>query len=85
MVKAFPHTKVQKNSEEGFVEVNEHDNLKHRVGIQICKIERIKVKEATEEGRNWQSQSSDEERHENNCLVSILCRDGNSPPDLPGT
>jgi hypothetical protein len=47
MVKAFPHTKVQKKSEEGFTEVNEHGNLKHRVGIQICKIERIKVKEAT--------------------------------------
>jgi hypothetical protein len=39
---------VWKNSEEGFAEVNEHDNLKHGVRIQMHKIERIKIKEATE-------------------------------------
>jgi hypothetical protein len=84
MVKVFPQAKVWKNSEEGFAEVNEHGNLKHGVGIQMRKIERIKIKEATKEGRNRQSQSSDEERHEHNRLVSILCRDGNSPPDPLG-
>jgi hypothetical protein len=84
MVKVFPQAKVWKNSEEGFTKVNEHDNLKHEVGIQMRKIERIKIKKATKEGRNWQSQSFDEERHENNRLMSILHRDGNSPLDPPG-
>jgi hypothetical protein len=37
----------------------------------MSKIERLEVKEAMEEGRNWQGQPSDEERHKNNCLVSI--------------
>jgi hypothetical protein len=84
MVKVFPQAKVWKNSEEGFAEVNKHDNLTHGIGIQMCKIERIKIKEATKEGRNWQGESSDEERHENSCLVSIHRRDGNSPLDPQG-
>jgi hypothetical protein len=29
------------NSEEGFAEMNKHDNWKHGVGIQMRKIERI--------------------------------------------
>jgi hypothetical protein len=61
MVKVLPQTKVWKNSQEGFAEVKEHDNLKHGVGIQMSKVERIEVKEATEKGRNWQSQPFDEE------------------------
>jgi hypothetical protein len=83
MVKVFPHAKVWKHSEEGFAEVNEHGNLKHRIMIQMRKIERMKIKEATKEGRNWQSQSSDEERHKNNRLMSILCRGGNSLLEPP--
>jgi hypothetical protein len=71
-------------SEEGFTEMKKHDNLKHKIGIQMCKFERIKIKEATKEGRNWRGQSSDEERHKNNRLVTIIRQDGNSPPDPLG-
>jgi hypothetical protein len=85
MVKVFPKPKVWKNSKESFAEVYKHSDLKHIIGIQICKIQRIIIKKVMKEGRNWQGQSSDEKRHENNRLVGILRRDGNSPPDPLGT
>jgi hypothetical protein len=49
----------------------------------MSQVERIEVKETIEKGRNWQSQPSDEEGYENYHFESILCQDGNSPPDPP--
>jgi hypothetical protein len=48
-------------------------------------VQRIKIEKAAKEGRNWQGQSPDEKRHEDNRLWSILCWDSNSAPDPPGT
>jgi hypothetical protein len=36
------------NSQECLIEMNEHSNLKHRVGIQMSQIEGIEVKETAE-------------------------------------
>jgi hypothetical protein len=83
MVKVFPQAKVWINSQEGLAEVNEHDNLKHGVGIQMSQVERIEVNETTEKGINWQTQPSDLEGHENDRFVGVLCRDDNPPPDQP--
>jgi hypothetical protein len=47
-------------------------------------IQRIKIEKAAEERRNWQGQSPDEKWHEDNSLMSILYRDGNSASDSPG-
>jgi hypothetical protein len=65
--------------------MNKHDNLKHIIGIQMSEVQRIKIEKSAKQGRNWQGQSSDEKRHDDNRLVSILCRDSNSALDLPGT
>jgi hypothetical protein len=51
----------------------------------MCKIQIVKIKEATEKGRSWQGNPSDEERHEDDSFVSVLCRNGDPAPDLPGT
>jgi hypothetical protein len=85
MVKVFPNPKVWKNSKESFAKMNKHNNLKHIIGIQMSKVQRIKIEKTTKEGRNRQGQSSDEKRHENNRLMSILCWDSSSTPDPPGT
>jgi hypothetical protein len=85
MVKIFPKPKVWKNSKKRFAKMNKHDNLKHKIGIQMSKVLRIKNNKTTKEGRNWQGQSPDEKRHEDNRLVSILYWDNSSAPDSPGT
>jgi hypothetical protein len=51
----------------------------------MSEVQRIKIEKTTKEGRNWQGQSPDEKRHEDNRLMSILCRDSNSTLDPPGT
>jgi hypothetical protein len=51
----------------------------------VCKIQIVKIEEATEKKRSWQGKPSDEERHEDNSLMSVLCRNGNPTPDLRGT
>jgi hypothetical protein len=51
----------------------------------VGKIQRIKVEKAAEERRGWQGQSPDEERHEDNSFMGILCRNGNPTLDSPGT
>jgi hypothetical protein len=85
MIKVFPKPKVWKNSKESFVKMNKHDNLKHKIGIQMSEVQTVKNEKTTKEGRNWQGQPPDEKRHEDNRLVSILRRDGNSTPDRLGT
>jgi hypothetical protein len=85
MVKVLPKPKVWKNSKECFPKVNKHNNLKHKIRIQMRKVQRVKIEKAAKEGRNWQGQSSDEKGHEDNRLVGILHRDSNSTPDPLGT
>jgi hypothetical protein len=85
MVTVLPKPKVWKNSKEIFAKVNKHNNLKHIIGIQMRKVQRVKIEKTTKKGRNWQGQSPDEKRHKNNRLVGILRRDNNSPPNSLGT
>jgi hypothetical protein len=85
MVKELPKPKVWKNSKESFAKVDKHNNLKHRIGIQMRKVRRVKIEKTMKKGRNWQGQSLDEKRHENNRHVGILRRDSNSLPDPLGT
>jgi hypothetical protein len=82
MVKISPKPKVGKNSKERLAEVHENGNLKNRVGIHMCKIQNIEIKEATEKYRNGQGKPSDEERHKDNGFVGVLCRNGHPTPDL---
>jgi hypothetical protein len=51
----------------------------------MCEIQIVKIKEAAEKGRRWQGKPSDEERHEDDSFVSVLCQNGNPMPDSPGT
>ena len=44
-------------------------------------IQIVKIKEATEKGGSWQGEPSDEERHENDSFVSVLCWNGGPAPD----
>jgi hypothetical protein len=85
MVKVFPKPKVWKNSKKSFAKMNKHGNLKHRIEIQMSEVQRIKFENTSKEGRNWQGQSPDEKRHEDNRLMSILCWDSSFAPDPPGT
>jgi hypothetical protein len=50
MVKVFPKPKVGKNCKESFVEVDKHDDLNHKIRIQMRKIQRIKIKKARKKG-----------------------------------
>ena len=51
----------------------------------MCKIYIVEVEETVEEGRNGKSKSADEERHINNGLVGVLCRNSDTEPDPPRT
>jgi hypothetical protein len=62
MVKVLSKPKVWKNSMETFAKVDKHNNLKHRLGIQMHKIQRVKIKKTTKNGRHWQGQSLDEKK-----------------------
>jgi hypothetical protein len=50
MVKIIPKPKVWKNSKESFAKVNKRSNLKHGVGIQMRKVQRVKIEETTKKG-----------------------------------
>jgi hypothetical protein len=54
MVKVLPKLKVWKNSKKNFTKMNKHSNLKHIIGIQMRKVQRVKIEKTTKEGRNWQ-------------------------------
>jgi hypothetical protein len=51
----------------------------------VCEIQSIKIEKATEKGRGWQGQTSDEKGHKDDSFVGVLCRNGNPVPDSPGT
>jgi hypothetical protein len=51
----------------------------------MCKIQIVKIKEATEKWRNRQGKPSDEERHKDDGFASVLCRNGHPTPDSPRT
>jgi hypothetical protein len=76
---------MRKNSKDSFAEVHKNGNLKNRIGVQMCKIQIVKIKEAAEKGRGWQGQPSDKERHEDDSFVSVLYQNDNPMPDSPGT
>jgi hypothetical protein len=63
--------------------MDEHGNLKHRVGIQKSQVEGIEIDETVEKGRNQQTQSSGQEGNENNCLMSVLYQDSDPLPHPP--
>jgi hypothetical protein len=52
MVKVFPKPKVWKNSKESFVKMNKHSKLKHKIGIQMSEVQRVKIEKTAEERRN---------------------------------
>jgi hypothetical protein len=52
VVQVLPQSKMQANPEVGFTKMNKDDNLKNRVGIQVCQVKRVKIKKDTEERRN---------------------------------
>jgi hypothetical protein len=85
MVKISPEPKVRKNPKKCLAKVHENGNLKNRVGIQMCKIQIIEIKEAAEKWRNGQGKPSDEERHKDNGFMGVLYRKGHPTPDLPRT
>jgi hypothetical protein len=41
---------VWKNSKENFAKMDKHNNLKHIIGIQMRKIQRVKIKKTTKKG-----------------------------------
>jgi hypothetical protein len=53
MVKIFPKPNVWKDSKESFAKMNKHSNLKHKIGIQIIEVQRVKIEKTAKEGRNW--------------------------------
>jgi hypothetical protein len=52
MVMVFPKPKVWKNSKESFVKMNKHSKLKHKIGIQMSEVQRVKIEKTAEERRN---------------------------------
>jgi hypothetical protein len=46
----LPKLKVWKNSKESFAKVDKHSNLKNIIGIQMCKVQRVKIKKTTKKG-----------------------------------
>ena len=47
----------------------------------MCEIQIVKIKKAAEKGRSWKGKPSDEERHEDDSFVSVLCWNGGPAPD----
>jgi hypothetical protein len=83
VIQILPQTEVRKNSKVGFAQMNKDINLQNRVGIQVSKIQIVKVKETAKEGRNGKCKAADKKRDVNNGLVSILHRDSNPTANPP--
>jgi hypothetical protein len=58
--------------------MNVNGNLQNGIGIQVGQVKTIEIKEATEKGRNGESETAEKKRNINHGLVGILCR--NSDP-----
>jgi hypothetical protein len=43
---------MRANLEEGLTKMNQYGNLKDIVGIQVCKVKRVKIEKSTKERRN---------------------------------
>jgi hypothetical protein len=57
---------VRINPQEGLIEMDENNDLKHEIRIQMSQVEIIEIKETTKEGRNQQTQSLGQEGNKNN-------------------
>ena len=47
MIKVIPKPKVLKKSKKSFAKVDKHNNLKHRIGIQMRNFQRVKIEKTT--------------------------------------
>lgn len=54
------------NPQEGLIEMDENNDLKHEIRIQMSQVEIIEIEETTKEGRNQQTQSLGQEGNKNN-------------------
>jgi hypothetical protein len=57
---------VRINPQEGLIEMDENNDLKHEIRIQMSQVEIIEIEETTKEGRNQQTQSLGQEGNKNN-------------------
>jgi hypothetical protein len=55
--------------------MNINRNLKNRIGIQVGQVKVIKIKEATEERWNRESETAEKKGNVNHGFMSILCWD----------
>jgi hypothetical protein len=76
---------VGKNSEVGLAQMNKDGDLRNGIGIQMSKVQIIKVKETAEEGRNGKSKAADKKMNINDGLMGILCWDSNPTTNPPRT
>jgi hypothetical protein len=65
--------------------MNVNGNLQNGIGIQVGQVKTIEIKEATEKGRNGESETAEKKRNINHGLVGILCRNSDLVANPPRT
>jgi hypothetical protein len=73
------------NTKESFAQMNKNGNLQNGIGIQMCQIQVIEIKETAEERRNGKSKAADEKRNVNDGFVGVFCQNSGPTADPPRT
>jgi hypothetical protein len=85
VIQILPQTKMWQDAKKSFAQMNVNGNLQNRIGIQMGQVEAIEIKEATEEGRNGESETAEKKRNVNHRFMGILCRDSDPMTNPPRT
>jgi hypothetical protein len=72
-----------KNSKVGLAQMHKDRNLQDRIGIQMCQVQIIKIKETAEEGRNGKSKTTEEKRNIDDGLMGIFCQNSDPTANPP--
>jgi hypothetical protein len=73
------------NAKKSFAQMNVNGNLQNGIGIQMGQVKTIEIKEASEEGRNGESETAEKKRNVNHGFMGILCRDSDPMTNPPRT
>jgi hypothetical protein len=73
------------NAKKSFAQMNVNGNLQTGIGIQMGQFKTIEIKEASEEGRNGESETAEKKRNVNHGFMGIFCRDSDPMTNPPRT
>jgi hypothetical protein len=83
VIKVFPVNEMGENPEKGIAQMYKNGNLQNGVRIQMCQVQFIEIKEATEKGGDGKSKTANKKRNVNNIFMGILCRNGDPVANSP--